>query len=122
MTRYVMAYGNNLARFRIYKPTNTEAEDNANKGVRSDEEFVHNFSSIIQANFNGSRNYNQSDMQTEIIEMERQRKIREAEEREYQKVENGLKSYNRDAFSKIFSYNSMSNIQNSRRNSYTGLF
>ena len=122
MTRYVMAYGNNLARFRIYKPTNNEVEDNANKGVRSDEEFVHNFSSIIQANFNGSRNYNQSDMQTEIIEMERQRKIREAEEREYDKIENGLKGYSKDAFSKIFSYNSMSNIQNSRRNSYTGLF
>jgi len=108
MVRYVMAYGNNLARFKIYKKIDSTAENNAYKGARSDEEYLRNFSSIIQANFNEMRRENQSDIQSEIIERHKQQIARLKEEKDFQKFEDGFNDGHKNSFEKIFSYNNMS--------------
>ena len=106
MVRYAWAYGTNLGRFNLYKTETqikTNIENLANTGARSDEEFVHNFSSILAANFNNNNVQNQTIMQQQIINeyLENQKimKERETEEKRLDRP-NTISNYE-----KIFNYN-----------------
>jgi hypothetical protein len=98
MVRYVVAFGVNLARFRIYKKTESTTESQAMRGARSDDEFVNNISSVLRANFDASNN-GQSDIQNQIIQefMEQQKRNVELKE-ETKEIQNTKKDRLRAIF------------------------
>ena len=106
LVRYVFAYGTNLARFKIYKTHHlkSEVEDIANRAVRSDEEYIRNFSSVLKANFSNNNSQYQSNYQRDLINEFNQAVARKREyEENFNKENNGMEA--KSSVAKIFSLN-----------------
>lgn len=102
MTRYVFSYGENLARFRIYKPLNSIAEEQANMSARSDEEYTRNISTVLISNFNDEIEDEHS-LRSEIINEYYQRQERN---RQYERERNEeFSNMKKDKFISIFNLN-----------------
>jgi len=108
IVRYVFSYGNNLGRFNIYKnpeQIKTNIENKAMQGARSNDEFVHNFSTILNANF---ANRKERNLQSEIIEEFKEREQRKKELHEDFLFESGIEKP-KSRYSEIFKFNSKKN-------------